>query len=62
MLIKLLNHVSKEQGSRGEYTKKQGPWRGKFIDWRLSGALNGAGPGTGAGALGEKKKHQASSH
>jgi len=35
--------------------KKQGPGWGKFIDWRLSGALNGAGPGTGAGALGEKK-------
>ena len=56
MLTQLLNHVSKEQCSRGEYTKKRGPWRRKFIDGGLFGALNGAGAWTGAGA-GVKKKN-----
>ena len=55
MLTQLLNHVSKEQCSRGEYTKKRGPgWR-KFIDGGLFGALNGREAWTGAGA-GVKKK------
>jgi len=43
MLTQLLLHVSKEEGSRGEYSKKPGPGQGKFMDERLSGALNGAG-------------------
>ena len=55
MLTQLLNHVSKEQCSRGEYTKKRGPGRRKFIDGGLFGALNGAGAWTGAGAGGEKE-------
>ena len=55
MLTQLLNHVSKEQCSRGEYTKKRGPGRRKFIDGGLFGALNGAGAWPGAGA-GVKKK------
>jgi len=50
MLTQLLNHVSKEQCSRGEYTKKRGPRRRKFIDGGLFGALHGAGAWTGAGA------------
>jgi len=50
MLTELLNHVSKEQCSRGEYTKKRGPRRRKFIDGGLFGALHGAGAWTGAGA------------
>jgi len=56
MLTQLLNHVSKEQCWRGEYTKKRGPGRRKFIDGGLFGALNGAGAWTGAGA-GVEKKH-----
>jgi len=50
MLTQLLNHESKEQCSRGEYTKKRGPGRRKFSDGGLFGALNGAGAWTGAGA------------
>jgi len=46
----LLNHVSKEQGSRGEYMKKRGPGRRKFIDGGLFRALYGAGVWMGAGA------------
>jgi len=56
MLTQLLNHVSKEQYSRGEYTKKRGPGRRKFIEGGLFGALKGAGAWTGAGAGVEKKK------
>jgi len=56
MLTQLLNHVSKEQCSRGEYTKKRGPGRRKFIDGGLFRALNGAGAWTGAGAGVEKRK------
>jgi len=55
MLTQLLNHISKEQCSRGEYTKKWGPGRRKFFDEGLFGALNGVGAWTGAGALVEKK-------
>jgi len=55
MLTQLLKHVSKEQCSRGEYTKKPGPGRRKFIDGGLFGALNWAGAWTGAGAGVEKK-------
>jgi len=55
MLTQLLNHVSKEQCSRGEYTKKRGPGRRKFIDRGLLGKLNGAGAWTGARAGVEKK-------
>jgi len=55
MLTQLLNHVSKEQCSRGEYTKKRSPGQSKFIDGGLFGSLNGAGAWTGAGA-GVKKK------
>ena len=55
LLTQLLNHESKEQCSRGEWTKKRGPgWR-KFIDGGLFAALNGAGAWTGAGAGVEKK-------
>jgi len=54
MLTQLLNHVSKEQFSRGEYTKKRGPGGRKFIDRGLFGALNGARAWTGAGAGVEK--------
>ena len=43
MLTQLPNHVSKEQYSRGEYTKKRGPGPRKFIDAGLFGALKGAG-------------------
>jgi len=43
MLTQLLIYVSKEEGSRGEYTKKWGPGPGKFIDGGLSGALNRVG-------------------
>jgi len=43
MLTQLLIHVSKEEGSRGEYMKKRGSRRGKFIDGGLSSQLNGAG-------------------
>jgi len=50
MLTQLLNHVSKEQCSRGEYTKKRSPGRRKFIDGGLFGALTGAGRGIEAGA------------
>jgi len=46
MLTQLLKHISKEQCSRGEYTKKRGPGRRKFIDGGLFGALNGAGAWT----------------
>jgi len=56
MLTQLLNHVSKDQCSRGEYTKKRGPVRRKFIEGGLFGALNGAGAWTGAGAGVEKEK------
>ena len=49
MLTQLLNHVSKEQCSRGEYPKKWGPGRRKFIDGGLFGALHVAGAWTGAG-------------
>jgi len=55
MLTQLLNHVSKEQCSRGEYTKKRGRGRRKFIDGGLFVALNGAGAWTGAGAGVEKR-------
>jgi len=55
MLTQLLNHVSKEECLRGEYTKKRGPGRRKFIDGWLWGALNGAGAWTAAGAGVEKK-------
>jgi len=55
MLTQLVNHVSKEQCSRGEYTKQRGPGRRKFIDGRLVGALNGVGARTGAGAGVEEK-------
>jgi len=51
MLTQLLNHVSKEQCSRGKYTKKRGPGRRKFIDGGLFGPLTGAGRGIEAGAL-----------
>jgi len=54
MLTQLLNHVSKEQCSRGEYTKKRGPGQRKFIDGGLFGALNGVGTWTGAGAVVKK--------
>jgi len=50
MLTQLLNHVSKGQCSRGEYTKKWGPGRRKFIDWGLFGPLTGAERGIQAGA------------
>ena len=50
MLTQLLNHLSKEQCSRGEYTKKRGTGRRKFIDGGLFGALNVAGAWTGAGS------------
>jgi len=50
MLTQLLNHVSKEQCSRGEYTKRRGPGRRKFIEGGLFGALNRAGAWTRAGA------------
>jgi len=56
MLTQLLNHVSKEQCSRGEYTKKRGTGQRKFIDRGLFGALNGAGSWTRAGAGVRKKK------
>jgi len=56
MLTQLLNHVSKEECWRGEYTKKRGPGGRKFIDRGLFGALNGAGAWTGAGAGVETKK------
>jgi len=55
LLTQLLNHVSKEQCSRGEYTKKRGPGRRKFIDGGLFGALNRAGAWTGPGAGVEKR-------
>jgi len=55
MLTQLLNHESKEQCSRGEYTKKRGSGLRKFIDGGLFGALNWAGAWTGAGAGVEKK-------
>jgi len=56
MLTQLLNHVSKEQCSRGTYTKKRdNGWR-KSIDGGLFRALNGAGAWTGAGAGVEKKR------
>jgi len=55
MLTQLLNHVSEEQCSRGEYTKKRGPGRRKFNDGGLFRALNGAGAWTGAGAGVEKE-------
>ena len=59
MLTQLLNHVSKEQCSRGKYRKKWGPGGRKFIDGGLFGALNGAGAWTGAGARVEKEKRPA---
>jgi len=61
MLTQLLNHVSKEQCSRVEYTKKRGPGRRNFIDGGLFGALNGAGAWTLAWAgLGkETPRHRA---
>jgi len=62
MLTQLLNHVSKEQCSRVEYTKTRGPGRRQFIDGGLFGALNGAGALTGPGAGVEKKKSRAPSH
>jgi len=55
MLTQLLNHVSKEQCSRGEYTKKRCPRQRKFIDGGLFRALNGAGAWPEAGAGVEKK-------
>jgi len=62
MLTQLLNHVSKEQCLRGEYTKKRGSGRRKFIDGGLFRALNGAGASMGAGAGVEKKKRPAPGH
>jgi len=62
MLTQLLNHESKEECSRGEYTKKGDPGRSKFIDGGLFGALNGVGAWTGAGAGVEKKKQPGLSH
>jgi len=56
MLTELLNHVSKDQCSRGEYTKKRGPGRRNFIDRGLFWALNRAGAWTGPGLRVEKKK------
>jgi len=56
MLTQLLTHVSKEQYSRGEYTKKRDPGRRKFIDGELFGALNRAGAWTGPAAGVQKKK------
>jgi len=55
MLTQLLNHVSKEHCARGEYRKKRGPGRRKFIDGGLFGALNGVGARTGTGAGVERK-------
>jgi len=55
MLTQLLIHVSKEEGSRGEYTKKRGLKWATFIDGGLSRALNGAGAWTGAAAGCEKR-------
>ena len=49
ILPQLLNHVSKEQCSRGEYSKKRGPERRKFIDVGLFGGLTWAGRGIEAG-------------
>ena len=54
MLTQLHIHVSKEEGSKGHYSKKLGPEQGKFIDKRLFGALNGVGAWRGAAAGGEK--------
>jgi len=56
ILTQLLNHVSKEECSREEYTKKRGPGRRKFIDGGLFGALNRARACTEAGVGVEKKK------
>ena len=55
MLTQLLNHVSKEQCSRGEYTKKRCPRQRKFVDGGLFRALNGAGAWPEVGAWVEKK-------
>ena len=54
MPTQLLNHVSTEQCSRGEYTKKPGPGRKEFIDGGLFRVLNGVEAWTGAGAGVEK--------
>jgi len=55
MLTQLLNHVSKAQSSTGEYRKKRGPRRRKFINEGLFRALNRAGAWTRAGAGVEKE-------
>ena len=55
MLTQLLNHVSKEQCSRGEYAKKWGPGRRKLIEGGLFWALNGGGAWIGAGTGVETK-------
>ena len=55
MLTQLLNHVSKEQCSRGEYAKKWGPGRRKLIEGGLFWALNGVGAWIGAGTGVETK-------
>jgi len=55
LLTQLLNGVSKEPCSRGQYTKRRCPGRRKFIDGGLFGALNGAGAWTGPGAGVERK-------
>jgi len=62
ILTQLLNHVSKDQCSRGEYLKKRGHGRRKFIDGGLFRALNGVGAWTGAGAGVEKRKRPALGH
>jgi len=50
MLTQLLNHVSKEQCSRGEYWKNRRPGRRKFIDGGLFRVLTRAGREVGARA------------
>jgi len=62
MLTQLLNHVSKEQCSTGEYTKKRDPGRRKCIDGGLFGALNGAGACIEAGVGVKTKKRPAAGH
>jgi len=50
MLTQLLIHVSKEEGSRGEYTNKWGPGWGKFINRRaVQGIQQGWGLDGGSG-------------
>jgi len=56
MLTQLLIHVSKENSSRGEYTKSRVPGWDNSLG--LSRALNRAGARTEAAAGCEKKTHQ----